>query len=149
MKTSAELSQELDSMTKRFGHALLVIGFAKKNRIVGMEFPKVRLQRLEESLSKGGVPIGVVGRQQIRGVPWFYPRLFDEVAHEVWAELFMITFIDRLYHSEAGVMPTDLGISVFQRLVNRGNAQKRNAFGVRKGESVSKAGTLKCKKPGC
>jgi hypothetical protein len=133
MKTSTELIQELDSMTKRFGHALLVIGFAKKNRVVGMEFPKVRLQRLEECLSKGGVPIAVVGRQQIRGVPRFYSRLFDEVAQEVWAELFMITFIDRLYHSDPGVMPTDLGISVFQRLLRRGKAQKRYAFGVRKG----------------
>ena len=133
MKTSAELVQELDSMTKRYGHALLVVGFAKKNRVVGMEFPKVRLQRLEEFLSKGGVPIAVVGRQRVRGVQRFYSLVFDEVAHEVWAELFMITFIDRLYHSEAGVMPTDLGISVFQRLLSRGKAQKRYAFGVRKG----------------
>jgi len=125
MKTSTELIQELDSMKERFGHALLVIGFAKKNRVVGMEFPKVRLQRLEECLSKGGVPIAIVSRQQIRGVPTFCSRLFDEVAREVWAELFMITFIDRLYHSDPGVMPTDLGIGVFQRLLSRGKAQKR------------------------
>jgi len=133
METSAELIQELASMRKRFGQALLVIGFAKMNRVVGTEFPKVQLQRLEKFLSKGGVPIAVVGRQQIMGVPRFYTLLLEEVAHEVWAELFMITFIDRLYHSGPGVMPTDFGISVFQRLVNRGKAPKRCAFGVRKG----------------
>ena len=133
MKSSTELIQELDSMTKRFGHALLVIGFAKRNRVIGMEFPKVRLQRLEKCLSEGGVPIAVVARQQIRGVPKFYSRLFDEVAQEVWAELFMITFIDRLYHSDPGVMPTDFGINVFQRLLGRGKEQKLYAFGFRKG----------------
>jgi hypothetical protein len=80
---------------------------------------KVRQQRLDELLSKGGVPIALFSSRRIRGKPHFYYYLLGELQGEVWAELFMIAFIDIVARSEPGEIPTDMGIEKFQRLLNR------------------------------
>lgn len=123
---SVELIKGIDSMVREFGHALLVIGFAKKSCVIGMEFPKARQQRLDELLSKGGVPVAFFSSRRIRGKPHFYYYLLEELQGEVWAELFMIAFIDIMARSEPGEIPSDMGIGKFQRLLNREKKQRKS-----------------------
>jgi hypothetical protein len=118
MMDSVELIKEIDSMVRKFGHALLVIGFAKESCVVGMEFPKARRQRLDELLSKGGVPVAFISRRIVRGMETFYYGLVEELRGVEWAQQFIVAFIDRMYRSESGEVPTSIGIEKFQRLWN-------------------------------
>jgi hypothetical protein len=119
MKTAFELIQRIDAMTSEYGRALLIIGFPRKSRVVGMEFPKARMRRLEELLSKGGVPIAFVSSRRVRGKLHFYYLLVDDLRGEVWAEVFTIVFVDHLARSVEGEIPTNIGIEKIQRLLSR------------------------------
>jgi hypothetical protein len=126
MNTSSELVQQIDALAKEYGHTVLVVGFPRTNGVVGTEFPKARLGRLDELLRKGGVPIAFVSRRRVRGIWHFRSLLLDEVEREAWARLFIITFVDYLARSEAGEAPTNVGIAQFQRLLNREKRQRKS-----------------------
>jgi hypothetical protein len=82
-RTTAELIEELDAEATKFTHVLLAVGFEHTTIFVRADDPN-RLNALNDAVSAGGEPVGLIGVSIADGRASFSRRALQEYAHEEW-----------------------------------------------------------------
>jgi hypothetical protein len=114
MKTSIELITDLNTAEKKWGDALLIVGFPRMTRVVSSSFPE-RLQILEDLLQQGGIPVGMLSLRTIAGVEHFFFCVLEERVADEWAEPYMEAFCNKMATAEVGEAFADsIGIDDFR-----------------------------------
>ena len=98
MKTSTELTTDLNAAEKRWGHTMLVVAHPKGIRAVSTVFPeRERLQQLERLLRQGGIPIGMVATPEpTDGKRYFKYCVLEEHIADGWAQSYLKGFVEWL-----------------------------------------------------
>jgi hypothetical protein len=90
-RTTVELIEELDTEAPKFTHILLAVGFEHTTVFVRADDPN-RLNALNDAVSAGGEPVGLIGLRVGDGHALFSRRALREYAEEEWA----ISYLDNL-----------------------------------------------------
>jgi hypothetical protein len=90
-RTTVKLIEELDAEAPKFTHVLLAVGFDHTTVFVRADDPN-RLNALNDAVSAGGKPVGLIGLMIGGGHASFSRRALREYAEEEWA----ISYLDNL-----------------------------------------------------
>jgi hypothetical protein len=114
MKTSIELISNLDRHAKKWGGALLIVGFPTTTRVVPDSFPD-RLRLLEDLLQQGGIPVGILGMDTIAGKTDFFCCVLEDRIADEWAEPYVEAFANKFLTAGPGeVFSESIGIDEFR-----------------------------------
>ena len=92
---------ELDFEGKRWGRALLLVGFPEESRVV-WSVSQEPLQELEKLLLEGGTPVGIIMYKGTDSKEDFFWYVLDERAHDKWSQSYMESFIITMDRYKAG-----------------------------------------------
>jgi hypothetical protein len=93
-RTTVELIEELDAEAPKFTHVLLAVGFEHATIFVRADDPN-RLKALNDAVSAGGKPVGLIGLMIGGGHASFSRRALQEYAEEEWATRYLDNLVGK------------------------------------------------------